>query len=139
MDYSVNDQALEQDEVLIKHPDAAARFNSATAGFTQYDEVYAANEQMLRHLSARAPDTAILIVEGSCVAVVCPKPLIDVAGGCIRRPKQLVTEADPSGEMSASRATKEAAINFGVPYLPYPKLVSTCLNYGLLNHPGAPA
>jgi hypothetical protein len=41
--------------------------------------------------------------------------------------------------MPASRATKEAAINFGVPYLPYPKLVSTCLNYGLLNHPGAPA
>jgi len=147
MDYSVNDQALEQDEVLINHL-APRRVrvstlppvpNSATAGFTRYDKVYASYEQMLRHLSARAPDTAILIVEGSCVAVVCAKPRIDVAGGCIRRPKQLVTEADPSGEMSASRATKDAAMNFGVPYLPYPKLVSTCLNYGLSNHPGASA
>ena len=135
IDYSVNDEVDEQDVVYTEH----AHVGLATAGFTKYDDVYAANEQMLRHLSARAPDTAILIVEGSCVAVVCAKPLMDVAGGCIRRSKQLVTEAGPSGEMSASRATKDAAMNFGVPYLPYPKLVSTCLNYGLSNHPGASA
>ena len=136
IDYSVNDQDLEQDAV---HFGQDTRVTSATSGFTKYDEVYAANEQMLRHLSARAPDTAILIVEGSCVAMVCAKPGMDIAGGCIRRSKQLVTEADPSGEMSASRATKDAAMNYGVPYLPYPKLVSTCLNYGLVNHPGASA
>ena len=139
IDYSVNDQAPSKTKCSLSTPMLPPASTSATAGFTKYDKVYAANEQMLRHLSARAPDTAILIVEGSCVAMACAKPQMDVAGGCIRRSKQLVTEADPSGEMSASRATKDAAMNFGVPYLAYPKLVSTCLNHGLVIHPGAPA
>lgn len=50
IDYSVNDQDLEQDAV---HFGQDTRVTSATSGFTKYDEVYAANEQMLRHLSAR--------------------------------------------------------------------------------------
>ena len=134
IDYSLNDEVDEQDVVHGRVP------TSATPIFSKYDQVYAANEQMLRHLSARAPEMAILIVEGSCLVMVCTEVRTNIEGGCKKRSKHLVTEAEyPSAEMSASRATEDAAMNFGVPYLPYPKLVSTCLNYNLATHPGAPA
>jgi len=134
IDFSVNDELEEQDWGTGFSPDAGEML-----AFTRYDKVYAATELLLRHLTDRAPRMAILFIEGSCVTRVCTTAGEDQAAGCWFKSKKLVSEATYPSEMSASQATEDAAKVFGVPYLPYPKLVSSCLNTNLVTHPGAPA